>query len=399
MPYSRRQHTPILAVLALALGLQGTAAAGDALLGDWPTHATLGDGTDLGLVVLWQYDLDRFSNDGGRIGDAQTNRRKYLGFYIRKKGVYDGTVVYDAQSKKWQDAYLRWQSRAWFGRDAGAVRLGQSKTPVGFEGNTGSNATTFIELALPSQAVYENRRVGVDWALQRPSWLLGLGYYGDDLQGDNDGRTLAGRAAWVPLHRSGEVLHLGVSFSRERPQSSVDGRGVETPPSVRLRATPEAGLSPVRLIDSGTLADVAHIDRAGLELLWIGGPWSVQGEYLKARTGFRAASSGPAYDASGYYVFGSWVLTGESRPYRNGNVGNIVPAHPWGALELALRYSEADLDDRPVMGGREHDWTLGANWYLGRHLRFQANYVRAFSDRRGLPVDPHIVELRAALAF
>ena len=388
---------PLLIALALAPAAARAASSAPSLPGDWPTHVTFGDGTDFGVNALWQYDLDRFAHDGGRLADAHTNRRKYLGLYLKKKGMYDAKAEFDFQSRKWQDAYLRLQSKALFGTDAGAFRFGQGKTPVGFEGNSSSNATTFIELALPSQAVYENRRIGVDWSLQRPDWLASLGYYGGDLQGDNDGRTLAARAAWVPLDRAGEVLHLGLAASRERPQASVNGLGVESPPAVRLRSTPEAGLAPV-LLDTGTLTGVDHIDRGGLEGLWIDGPWSVQGEYLRARTVFRR-SDRPDFDASGWYVFGSWVLTGESRPYKGGNVGNIVPAHPWGALELAWRYSELDLDDRPAAGGREHDWTLGANWYLGRHLRFQANYVRAFSDRRGLAVDPHIVELRAALAF
>jgi phosphate-selective porin OprO/OprP len=369
----------------------------DSFLGDWPTHVRFGDGTDFGVSALWQYDVDRFSGANRRFDDAQTNRRKYLGFYLKKKGVYDAKAEFDFQSKKWQDVYLRVQSKAIFGSDVGALRVGQSKTPVGFEGNTNSNTTTFIELALPSQAVYENRRVGVDWFVQRPHWLASLGYYGGDLQGDSDGRTVAGRVAWVPLDQAGEVLHLGLSASRERPWSSVNGLGVESPPSVRLRATPEAGLTTLRLVDTGTLKDVDHIDRGGLEALWIEGPWSLQGEYLQARTSFETGAH--PYTATGWYAFGSWVLTGESRPYHGGNVGNVVPSRPWGAVEVALRYSEVDLNGGAVAGGSEHDWTLGANWYIGQHLRFQANYVRAFSDRRGLVLNPQVVEVRAALAF
>jgi len=58
-----------------------------------------------------------------------------------------------------------------------------------------------------------------------------------------------------------------------------------------------------------------------------------------------------------------------------------------------------NLDDGSTMGGREHDWTLGVNWYLGQHLKLQANYIRAFSDRKSLIVNPRIVELRAQIAF
>ncbi|MDE2054859.1 MAG: porin [Xanthomonadaceae bacterium] len=382
---------------ALALAALPAAARDYSFPGDWPMHRVFADGTDFGITGLYQYDVNNFSHDDEFLRDAHTNRRKYLALYLKKKGVYDAKAEFDFQSKKWQDVYLRVQSKALFGEDVGAFRIGQSKTPVGFEGNTSSSAPTFIELALPSQAVYENRRVGVDWVLSRPTWLVAAGYYGGDLQGDNDGRTLAVRMAWVPRHRPGDVLHLGVAASRESPESSVNGLGLTNVPSARFRSTPEAGLSPLYLVDSGTLKHVDEVDRYGFEALWIHGPWSLQGEYLRANTAFDDGK--PAYRIDGWYAFASWVATGESRPYSNGNVGNVQPSRPWGAVEFATRYSTVDLDDGSVMGGREHDWTLGVNWYLGRHLKLQANYIRAFSENRNLGVDPRIVELRAQIAF
>lgn len=382
---------------AVALAASPAMAQDYSFLGDWPTHHTFADGTDFGVGGLYQYDVNDFSHDGGLLRDAHTNRRKYFGLYLKKKGVYDAKAEFDFQSEKWQDAYLRVQSKALFGKDVGAFRIGQGKLPVGFEGNTSTNSATFVEPALPTQAVYENRRVGVDWALSRPAWLAAVGYYGGDLQGDNDGHTLAGRVAWAPRHRPGDVLHLGLAASRESPESSVNGSGLTNVPSARFRSTPEAGLSPLYLVDSGTLKHVDRIDRYGLEGLWIRGPWSAQGEYLRANTSFDDGK--PAYRIDGWYAFASWVATGESRPYRDGNVGNVAPSRSWGAVELLLRYSTLDLDDGSIAGGREHDWTLGANWYLGQHLKLQANYIRAFSDRKQLSVDPHIVELRAQIAF
>lgn len=390
---------PVAIALALAAPL---VHAGDAPSYDfrdhWPTHVTLGDGTDIGIAFKYQYDVDRFSHDDGRLADAQTNRRKELGAYLKKKGVYDAIAAYDFQAKSWLDVYARVQTQALFGTDAGALRAGFSKTPVGLEGNTGTGATTFMETALPTQAIYAGRRIGVDWALVRPAWLVNAGYYwGGDLQGDSDGHMTALRAAWTPHNAPGDVLHLGVSASRETPHGTIDGRGIYTPPGARLRARPEAGLTTVRLVDSGALSRVDHIDRHGLEALWIGGPWSLQGEYLDARVQLDAGR--PSYHGHGWYAFGSWVLTGESRSYKAGTAGDVKPKGPYGAVELALRYSELNLDDAPVAGGTEKNWTLGANWYVNRHLKLQGNYVHARSDRRGVAVDPNIVEVRAQIAF
>jgi phosphate-selective porin OprO and OprP len=392
----------LLAFLALA-GSGVAMAADDAPRNqydwrtNWPTHYVFADGTDLGLSVKYQYDVDRFSNDQGTYEDAQTNRRKEFGFFVRKKGVYDATAVFDFQAKTWLDVFFRLQSKAVFGDDVGAFRVGFMKTPVGFEGNTSTGTTSFLETSLPMQAVYANRRIGADWALTRKAYLVQLGYYkGGNLQGDLDGRMVAGRAAWTPMNAPGNVLHLGGSLSRENPKGTRDGRGRYNPPQARLRALPEAGLITQRLIDSGALSPASHIDRRGVEGLWIKGPWSVQGEYLDAKV---KLLNKPAFKAHGWYTFGSWVLTGESRPYNGGNVSDVVPKGPWGAVEVLVRYSTLDLDEGTTRGGNEHDWTFAANWYLTKYLKLQANYVRAFSDRRDLRIDPHIFEVRAQLMF
>lgn len=403
----RKLHRTVLGLVLPMLAVPACASGADYdVYGNWPTHATASDGTEVGLAVLYQYDVNHFSNDQERLADAHTNRRRYLGFFLRKPGVYDAIAQYDYQARQWADAFVRVRSSGVVDRDLGNFRLGYSKTPVGFEGVTSSSATTFIEAALPTQAVWEGRRAGVDWAWTRSHVVLNLGdyFWRKDLDGNNPGHTWAARVAWVPLNRPGHVLHLGISASREKLDWANQGA---VPAAARIRARPEAGLTPVRLVDSGNLPYSKSVDRQGLEALWIDGPWSVQGEYLQAMV--RRYNGKPDYESSGFYVFTAWTLTGEARYYSDGNVGDrrytgrdqqaIRPTHAWGAVELAVRYSELDLNDGAITGGKEHDWTVGANWYLGEHLKLQANDVWAFSDRGHLRVDPHIVEMRAQLYF
>ncbi len=391
----------LIAAATVAAALASPARAYD--LEDWPTHYTFSDGTDFGLVMVYRYDVNDFSDDRKPDGsnafeDSSTNRRKELGLYLKKKGVYDAIVDYEYQGKTWLDTNVRFYSKAFFGEDYGAFRFGYSKTPFSFEGNTATKADSFLELALPSQAMFEGRRTGIDWLFERQYYVINAGYYwGQDLLGDNDGTTYGGRIAWTPFKAEGNVLHLGVAASREDRDSTTDGRGIEHAPSVTISTAPEAGLTPVRLVSSGALSHAGSVDRAGLEGLWIGGPFSLQGELLREDVSRSAGS--PDFSASGAYVFGSWVLTGESRPYSKGNTDNIKPKNPWGAFELLLRYSEIDLNDAPVQGGKEHDWTLGANWYLTSHFKFQANYIKAYSDKGNLSLDPTIFELRAQIMF
>ena len=405
--------------VALLCGYGTNALAYD-LLNDWPTKWKPAEGYEFGIKGLYQYDYNSFSGDTTNptngaelLPDANAWRRKEFNVYGKLPGGWDFNIGYDFTVSgfkttpsgagvhgKWIDNFVRYSNK-----EAGDFRIGQFKTPVGWEETISSSATTFMERALPVQAVNMDRRIGADWTYTGiPNWLLYLAYFkGGDHNGDNDGDGPAGRVVWNPFNRQpgagsreeSNVLHLGLAYSTEDRDATTDGRGVVSNPAARFRARPEAGLTN-RLVDSGSLAFPGTIKRLGLEAAWIHGPLLVQGEYLTADADPKGK---PSYSADGYYVQGSWVLTGESRPYSKGTIGNVRPVHDYGAFEVAVRYSSVDLNDGPVYGGKEDDWTIGANWYLGQHFKLQANYIRAFSDKGTVALDPKITELRAQISF
>jgi phosphate-selective porin OprO and OprP len=403
-----RAFAPWAALACCCLPVLSMAADNTSLSCQLPAACTLADGTAFGMNLSYQYDADDFSHGDGVFTDANTFRRRQIGIYARKSGVFDFTMTYDFESRAWQDVYTRFQSAALFKHDIGAFRVGFTKIPVGLENLTSSTATSFIESSLATEANQETRRIGIDWALQRSHFVVNAGYYyrGGPKPGEGylfagtpktRGKTGAARVAWIPLNEPGNILHFAVSAAKETPAGNVNMLGVFEPATEVIRTRPEAGLTSVRLVDSGDLAFADHIDRVGLEQLWISGPWSVQSEYLDARIQRPFGLS--TYDASGYYVFGSWVLTGESRGYANGVVSDLRPQQKFGAVELLLRYSAVNLNDEPILGGREHDWTLGLNWYLNKYFKIQTNFIHADSERQGKSVDPNIFETRLQLTL
>src|SRR6185437_8986790 len=106
-----------------------------------------------------------------------------------------------------------------------------------------------------------------------------------------------------------------------------------------------------------------------------------QGEYLTIAA--HREEGLPEFRGHGYYLFGAWMLTGDTpRTYKDG---------------------ELDLSDGIVQGGREHDWTVGLNWYF-KNLKVMADYVWAHANRSPVnfyvaPVDPRVFEIRAQLSF
>jgi phosphate-selective porin OprO/OprP len=363
---------------------------------EWPVKVRIGENIDFALTGHDQYDAITARGDMA-IDGAHAYRRKELGFTVAQKDAWQAMVYYELRSKRWFDVTWRLDSRWLLGEDYGKIRFGYSRPPVGFEGITASRTTSFMELALPLQAFFESRRTGVDWSFERSKYRIDAGYYfAQDLQGDNDGRTILAHTAWTPRKSEGDVIHIGIALSLESPKSTVDGRGQRNPAAVRWRAKPETGLTDSYLVDTGSIAHVRRNRRSGIESLWIGGPWSLQGEYLWERSDRRDL---PSVSGSGYYALVSYVLTGESRGYVSGNVRNVKPSRRWGALELLIRYSAVDLNDRDIQGGRAHDVTAGINWYLTEHFRLQANYVRAHSAKTGTRRRADILALRAQVSF
>ncbi|QDT38732.1 porin [Stratiformator vulcanicus] len=104
----------------------------------------------------------------------------------------------------------------------------------------------------------------------------------------------------------------------------------------------------------------------------------------------------------------AWLLTGEVRPYQRaaGVFGAVVPRQSFrwgrglGAWELAGRLSWIDLDDDPVTGNRLTDTTVGLNWYLNQHTKFQFNWIHALLDGTAVPSsNADIFALRAQVDF
>jgi phosphate-selective porin OprO/OprP len=125
----------------------------------------------------------------------------------------------------------------------------------------------------------------------------------------------------------------------------------------------------------------------------------VQGEYISSWVD-ADVSDNPQF--GGWYVMASYFLTpGDARVYMAsaGAFDKVKPAHPFlwgdepglGAWELAVRYSQLDLDDGGFRGGQLDDVSAGLNWYLNTNVRVMLNYIYADLDDIG---DTHAASMR-----
>jgi phosphate-selective porin OprO/OprP len=194
-------------------------------------------------------------------------------------------------------------------------------------------------------------------------------------QAESAGGSLGGAARFTALVFGPEAdgngyLHLGASLLL----SGSDTAAI-------WRARPGSDVTDF-YVDTGNFA-VNGTANLGLEALYSDGRgWSVQSEYVVSRVesvdfgnvGFR-----------GFYALGSWVLTGEFRPYDRdtGVAGRIVPRGRWGAPEVFARWSMVDLDDGAIQGGQYDRFELGFNWWASTEWKFGLVVGRVWLNRFG----------------
>jgi len=180
------------------------------------------------------------------------------------------------------------------------------------------------------------------------------------------------------MDKGDKLIHLGAAYRYAVP----DGK------TLSYSAKVDNNMCPT-LAKTGSLSGVDNVQLAGLEAAGVWGPFTLQGEYIASMAN-RASSSNedPAFD--GWYVLGSWLITGETRPYDKANAifKGVKPnsnfgakeGHGWGAWELSARYQTIDLNKEDIKGGQLNAWTLGLNWYLNKNIKIMADYTLAGTD-------------------
>ena len=348
------------------------------------------------MVDTAVYDKDKTSLGTG----AEIRRaRLFVKGTVYNDWFYKAQIDFAGNGVSLKDLYMGYQ-----GFDLVKIKMGNHKEPFSLEELTSSKYITFMERGLPN-AFSPGRDTGISASSHGDKWGAQAGFFFDGVDNDDSpdaqGWGATGRLHIAPLLDDNRVVHLGAA-------ASYRGDGGD---EIRFRERPESHVTSTRLVDTGDIDNYSGQTLLGAEAAAVFGPFSVQGEYIQ--TSVDIDGPGSDLDFSGWYVFGSYFLTGEHRPYKasSGTFGRVKPKSivgkgGHGAWEVAARYSSIDLDDSGVDGGKEDNITLGLNWYATPNIRFMANYVHASTDPSSVEKHPsagdedaNIFQLRGQVDF
>ncbi len=287
-----------------------------------------------------------------------------------------GDAVLDAR-----DIWIRYS----FPKTNLALQVGNFKEPFGLERLGSSRLLTFLERSTPTNAFTLGRRMGLAGRYWTDFGQLTLAVMGHELGTRVDKGTLdegveaVARVTFAPINEKGKTLHIGGAYASKTPDVTPD----LAPNTIELKARTETYVFDPKPLHSGDITDVNYYDRMGGELAAACGPLYVQGEVFT--TAVHRWYEKPTGNFMGGYLTASYMLTGESRSYfvDEGEFGPIdPPGSEWGALEVAARFSHANLNDHDagIGGGKCNQVMLGVNWYPNVNIKIMLNFSNVNLD-------------------
>ena len=329
-------------------------------------------------------------------------------------------------------------------------KVGAFPPSIGLDDQASTNGAPFLERA--ASADIARSLAGGDFREAAMLWAAGERWYA---AGSVTGRTvgvvnsqatgvsqpfdsqlgLIGRIAFLPVKTDDAILHIGAHGSYVARPADVNGPDVAAGAArytITMQERPELRVDGTRLISTGAI-DAVHASTIGLEAAGQYKNFLLQGEYEHYDIERRNPAVGvtdPKFN--GYYISGSWLLTGEARRYNTSTFAFDAPTvtHPFspsnhtlGAFELAARYSDIDLNYHAgaagaapsadaVRGGDQRIITAGLNWYLNPVVRMMFDYQDVKIDRLSpsaasfltptgaqIGQNYHVVSVRSQFAF
>lgn len=259
----------------------------------------------------------------------------------------------------------------------GKFTIGHFKPYRSMEELTSSNEITMMERPFASASgLYSGRQFGqgVGYLTAGDNYTFGATVFNlrNAASPRNEGMGAAARATFAPINNDNNTLHFGLSASTEDAnQGSAD---------MKASVAYAGRRGPSQTIATTTGASGDSFTSYGLEAAGAFGPLFFQSEYAKATF---EAPLGNDQDVDTFYVMGSWMLTGQHKPYKSGNgvFGSPKLGKDETAWELTARYDS--IENKDVANLEVSSWILGLNYYINPNVRLMLNYTKGDNELTG----------------
>lgn len=336
-----------------------------------------------GLIFFGRAELDGAYYSSGILGGDSGIRVRSLRTGLAKAYKHNISIKMELDltdgDNNFTDLYGRYSNKRF-----GEFTAGNQKVAQTLVNQTSRISRTFMEEPLPAEAFGLGRRLGLGWDKHLKKGGAHVTLFGPDLNGSIGDSGYASRVYFNPSRSRFGVGHIGGSFVSENMSRKT-----------RFFSHPESRVTSTRLVDTDLFDNVSTQRIYALELAGSVSSVMFRAEMFRA-TWNQSDTKDPVF--KGFYAQASWVLTGETFKYTQGKFLRIRPQNNRGAWEVAVRFSQIDLNDETVTGGEEKNLTVAVNWYSpGNQFRVMSNLIFVRTDENAGNEEPTILQIRAQL--
>lgn len=294
-------------------------------------------------------------------------------------------------------AFMDWNVEIPFGKRGGWLTFGKQKEGVSHEYVSAGSQMMFMERGSGAPAFVRQRNIGIRYSNSvldnRVTYTVGYfnNYWETNKSFSENGSQAAFRLTALPVYKSDrQFTHLGLGLRSTQATNE----------KLAYKAKPEVNTAPSFLNTDSFLAKSGSTIM--FELIKVKGPVSIIAEGMRT-----VINSKDVGNPSFYYwqVGGSWFITGENRRYNRqvGCLGKLIPRKKLnfhkgggpGAIELGTRYTQTNLSDSKVQGGKFGRLTTALSWYPNQYFRFEINYGHGILEKQNLTGKNNIWQFRA----
>jgi phosphate-selective porin OprO/OprP len=279
----------------------------------------------LGGRLQWDYNYAELNGVADEDDFSIRRARLYLSGKVNDWSYKVQFNVGNGNGGTHEDLYIRYNG---WGKQA-VVTIGNQNEPFGLERLESSKDISYLERSAVTDAYVPGRQEGILFSGQRGDITYALGVFEDD--GANDGTAVTGRVTYAPIKSVDQVLHFGLAHSNRNEDMEI----------------------------------------TGLEVAYAKGPYHIQSEFISSEKNI--------VSREGLYVQAGWIITGETRPYKNGVFKRVKPGNSSGAWELVVRYEDGDgaYSDEELGSTDATSYGIGVNYYLNNFIRIGATFTDA----------------------
>lgn len=322
--------------------------------------------------------------------NAAAIRRAWLGFggNIGKNWDYRGLFGFENDEAEIIDSFI-----AYKGFKDSEILIGNFFENNGLDANTPNLVNPLMERSAAFSTFRKLRRAGASYNYYQQDYAVKFGVFGPSINKtklEDRGEGVSGRAYYLPINdmENGHYLHVGFNASYRTPESINN--------TLRYKSSGNSWVIDENIINSGVMRNVNNHQHYSPEVRYQNGAFSATAEYFK--TIINRNSSDLSFDSS--YVLMSYFLTGQQYEYGFKNGAPIDVINKEGAIEVATRYSNVDMNNKDVRGGKLNSYDLGVNYYPKDNLKFMLNYT--YNKLKESPMtnkNPQHIMMRAQLWF